>query len=99
MDYISRDDVFRKLIEGDGDDEFTEGYNFAVNEHREKIKAMPAVDVQPVRHGRWENEYLDDDDVWWADCTNCNNDTHSRFGRVSIYAYCPNCGARMDVND
>lgn len=48
MDYISRDDVLRKLIEGDGDDEFTEGYNFAVNEYREKIKAMPAADVQPL---------------------------------------------------
>lgn len=53
-------------------------------------------EMKPVKHGRWENEYLDDDDVWWADCTNCKNDSHSRYGRVSIYAYCPNCGARMD---
>ena len=53
-----------------------------------------AIDVQPVKRGRWENEYLDDD-VWWADCTNCKNDTNSRFGRVSSYAFCPNCGARM----
>lgn len=60
------------------------------------ISALPAVDVQPVRRGRWVNEYLDDD-VWWADCTNCKNDSHSRFGRVSIYAYCPKCGARMDA--
>ena len=59
----------------------------------EVINGMEASDVQPVKHGRWENEYLDDDDVWYADCTNCNNETHSRFGRVSIYAYCPNCGA------
>ena len=57
----------------------------------DEIKRLEA----PVKHGRWENEYLEDDDVWWADCTNCNNDTHSRFGRVSIYAYCPNCGADM----
>lgn len=62
----------------------------------EAINNEPAADVQPISHGRWENEYLDDDDVWWADCTNCNNDAHSRFGKVSIYAYCPNCGARMD---
>lgn len=59
------------------------------------IALADAADVQPVKHGRWENEYLEDDDVWWADCTNCKNDSHSRYGRVSIYAYCPNCGARM----
>ena len=58
------------------------------------IDEIPAADVQPVKRGRWENEYLDDD-VWWADCTNCKNDTNSRFGRVSSYAFCPNCGARM----
>lgn len=40
-----------KLIEGDGNNEFTEGYNFAVNEYREKIKAMPSADVQPIN--RW----------------------------------------------
>lgn len=59
------------------------------------IMRFPRADVQPVKHGRWENEYLDDDDVWWADCTNCKNDSHSRFGRVSLYAYCPKCGADM----
>ena len=54
-DYLSRDDVLRKFIEGDGhdDDRFTEGYNFAVQEHREKVKNMPASDVQPIRRGRW----------------------------------------------
>lgn len=56
--------------------------------------AITDTDVQPVKHGRWENEYLDDD-IWWADCSNCKNETHSRFGRVSSYAFCPNCGERM----
>lgn len=70
----------------------------AIEHAIDDVGEVPSADVQPVKHGRWENEYLDDDDVWWADCTNCNNDTHSRFGRVSIYAYCPNCGARMDLN-
>lgn len=60
------------------------------------VRAMltKAANVQPICHGRWINEYLDDD-VWCADCTNCKNGTHSRFGRVSIYAYCPQCGADM----
>lgn len=96
-EYISRKDVLRKFIEGDGhdDDRFTEGYNFAVQEYREKVKKIPAADVQPVKRGRWENEYLDDD-IWWAECLNCKQETHSRYGRPSTYRYCPNCGARMD---
>jgi hypothetical protein len=47
-EYIRKDKAIDVFIEGDGDDEFTEGYNFAVNEYREKIRAIPAADVQPV---------------------------------------------------
>jgi hypothetical protein len=53
------------------------------------------IDVRPVKHGKWENEYLDDD-IWWAECSNCKQETHSRYGRPSTYRYCPNCGTRMD---
>lgn len=73
-----------------------QGCDYVYIETQIKEIKREAADVQLISHGRWENEYLDDDDVWWADCTNCNNDAHSRFGKVSIYAYCPNCGARMD---
>jgi hypothetical protein len=62
------------------------------------ISEIPPADVQTICHGRWVNEYLEDD-VWWADCTNCKNDTHSKFGRVSSYAFCPNCGAKMDLKE
>ena len=94
-DYIRRDIVL-KIINTVNDTGGFAGYaDYCVL--FDEINTMPASDVQPIRHGRWENEYLDDDDdVWCADCTNCNNETHSRFGRVSkIYAYCPNCGADM----
>ena len=60
----------------------------------EMIGKLPAADVAPVRHGRWEivigsngNEYMV--------CTCC---------RVSqdltgVFTYCPNCGCRMDRGD
>ena len=60
------------------------------------VADISAADVQPVKHGRWENEHIEDDEAWWADCTNCKNETHSKYGRVSFYAFCPNCGARME---
>lgn len=55
------------------------------------IDAIPAADVQPVRHGRW---------IWDSNaphrehgaykCNNCGR--HSDFEEN----YCYNCGARMD---
>ena len=58
------------------------------------ILKIPAADVASVRHGEWEivvgsngNEYMV--------CTCC---------RVSqdltgVFTYCPNCGAKMDLED
>lgn len=43
-DFIDRNVVLSKFIEGDGDDEFTTGYNFAVDEYRKKIAEIPTVD-------------------------------------------------------
>lgn len=103
-DYISREEAIEtiqyRVCQGHGNKELIckrgSCAYCGIMEVMSDISSIEAADVQPISHGRWENEYLDDDDVWWADCTNCNNDAHSRFGKVSIYAYCPNCGARMD---
>ena len=68
MEYISREYVLDKFIEGDGNDEFTEGYNFAVNEYREKIKGVPFADVQLVRHGYWyhnTSKYISELDAYF----------------------------------
>lgn len=96
-EYISKESMLKNLTSdlehhSDEDDPCT---HLVMRRVIKYVEAFPAADVQTIKRGRWENEYLDDDDVWWADCTNCKNETHSRFGRVSIYAYCPNCGADM----
>lgn len=65
-EYIERSKVIDKFIEGDGDNEFTEGYNFAVNEYREIIKDIPASDVV--------KQFLDDVICECLDhkyCSNC----------------------------
>lgn len=59
-----------------------------------KIKALPAADVAPVVHGRWER---DADGDWY--CTNCDEVVAiCESGRERTYRkpYCPNCGAKMD---
>lgn len=71
-----------------------------------QIDQIPASDVAPVVHGRWE-------DVDWCEmdeygklkktsntalrCTNCKN----CFEKRALWKenYCPNCGAKMDGGD
>ena len=58
---------------------------------------IPAADVQPVRHGRWE-----EDCSGAAICSVCNEyafetNTHHLCGWFP--PYCPNCGAKMDLTN
>ena len=59
--------------------------------YADKIKAIPAADVAPVRHGRWE---------CGKPCPVCGRDRFDGLD-ADIWAdweppYCPNCGAKMD---
>lgn len=53
----------------------------------EAIEAIPAADVQPVRHG-W---YITDD-MGDSSCSECG----TKWLDVT-QNYCPNCGARLDL--
>ena len=55
------------------------------------IKAIPAVDVAPVVHGRWiEKPFLLGTSNFCSVCDSFYGMPHGKFN------YCPNCGARMD---
>ena len=58
----------------------------------EEIKAIPAADVAPVRHGRWVQAKA----PFMNECEDC-----SVCGYRTVwghrYNYCPNCGAKMDL--
>lgn len=68
-----------------------------------EIKAIPAADVEPVEHGRW-NDFYGDYKV--AKCSKCSeeyevSDTNAGLAILfkafkEYYKFCPNCGARMD---
>lgn len=52
---------------------------------------LPAVDVAPVRHGRWLYHTLIDGHIH-AECSECH--------KVRIIDnFCPNCGAKMDKEE
>lgn len=100
-DYIERDKALDKFIEGDGDDEFTEGYNFAINEYREKIKAMPSADVQEKRYCRMIP--LEPDCRGYTDvfiCTNCHQHIHlGLIQKEYSGSFCLECGAEVKDGD
>ena len=52
------------------------------------LKAIPAEDVAPVRHGRWIMH--DDEFGLTCECSACHIET------MGDGNYCPNCGCRMD---
>lgn len=68
------------------------------------IEHIPAVDAEPVRHGKWIwNENGMDWNIGAWVCSECgmrNENIHSDM-KLNPYIwagtkYCPNCGARMD---
>ena len=56
-----------------------------------EIKEIPAADVAPVVHGRWE---------CGCQCSVCV-DRHGPYNsrHNPYYNYCPNCGAKMDEEE
>lgn len=73
----------------------------------EKLEAIPAADVEPVRHGRWEcvyDYYTGGTDITCSHCKNTrtvNGCFVSTNGKSCYFEddYCPNCGAKMDLED
>jgi rubrerythrin len=64
-----------------------------------RLRLIPTADVQPVRHGRWNEESpdcLDGDSVYV--CSVCG-ETWTLIEGTPLdnnMHYCPNCGAKMD---
>jgi len=61
------------------------------------IDTVPAEDVRPVVHGKWEIRYPDLEPMgsFWY-CSNCGEDDED-WGCRPTWRFCPNCGARMDL--
>lgn len=57
------------------------------------IKNAPAVDAEPVRHGRWIEDMYFDEPV--TRCTACKRG-FAKGHKAERFPFCPNCGAKMD---
>lgn len=66
-----------------------------------RVNTMPAADVAPVVHGRWDDSgrYTFPSGSTAVRCTECGCAlTVSEF-RLNNWNYCPVCGAKMDGGD
>lgn len=63
-------------------------------EARAEIMALPAVDAELVRHGRWV-KHKPNGIIWTLKCNECGW-VDNRVTLNDKFNYCPNCGAKMD---
>lgn len=64
-----------------------------VNAFNHFIDTLPLVDVEEVRHGKWERRIVEENGVaeMKSVCSECGK-TNKRYEPP----YCPHCGAKMD---
>lgn len=63
---------------------------------------LPTADVQPVKHGHWEEEDTMpyDNFVVCSECgMNLSYQNYTKEEWQESFRYCPNCGARMDGDE
>ena len=71
----------------------TPDINLSCEKFETAIFKIPAADVAPVRHGRWERVIPSKSAAKWSTKVSCSN-CHS--AGYAHHKYCPNCGAKMD---
>lgn len=80
--------------------DYDEGFLDCAEEARDAVKDFPAADVVPVKHGKWEGKQLDNFKKYQVACSNCGwigIENYDSYNDPSDFNYCPNCGARMDL--
>lgn len=70
-------------------------YVYDTNAFLESIDNTPAIEAEPVRHGRWEQCFEDwRQQIEGDECSYCG---FKHYGSSIVhYRYCPACGAKMD---
>lgn len=67
-----------------------------INDITQEIRDIPAADVVPVKHGRWDDNSV----AFYRKCSECGccvewDKKPFLFGQGE-YNFCPNCGVKMD---
>lgn len=82
-DYIKREDAMRAITKVDCDDVVA----------KMAVGSVPAADVVEVKHGKWEVRTVRGVAVLY--CSACGSSTDV----IYEYTFCPNCGAKMNLEN
>ena len=88
-EYIKRESAIEAIMSDPPDAHYQSWY-------AEKIKAIPAADVAPVRPGRWVKSR---GELCTIKCSTCREEWYFECDDDVFdlnYHYCPNSGAKMD---
>lgn len=95
-EYVSRASVLRSIHNGDIDMGMVTIHEYYLLKDLSeridrRIQRVPTADVAPMHHGQWIWDGYVYDAPW--QCSNCGafHDVDSN--------YCPNCGAKMDLEE
>ena len=92
-EYIEREAAMKELM-----NDVPEQVGYSREDAADCIRYMDAADVDPVRHGRWIDAYPDIEPnpmFMYGICSECGFEQ----GISKYLKYCPNCGAKMDLED
>lgn len=98
-EYINREAIMKFPIRKDHCDQEHANEHFinGIESVLEYVENLPAADVSPVQHGRWINANSRPK-TYERRCTACGGRAYF-CGVGCSYKYCPNCGAKMDLED
>lgn len=98
-EYIEREAASELMDEAmskyDGYDNCQSKTILGIMEAQDLLYEIPAADVAPVRHGRWEPRKDVPGFVNCSVCHDCN--IYDDWADGKKWKYCPNCGAKMDL--
>ena len=83
-----------------------DGSRFVYDDHVDaiisRINVTPTADVAPVVHGKWMVKQIDSFRKFEITCSVCGwtgIDNYDSYDDPADYNYCPNCGAKMDLEE
>ena len=99
MAYIERESAIKSLL-----NDCLGQVSYSREDAADCIFWLDTADVVPVRHGRWIAPFLSDGGNMCAECSNCHRirifDDYCSACEIGCTwkpNYCPNCGAKMDL--
>lgn len=78
---------------------YQEGYYYGLDHAHYIIDTAPTIDAIPVRHGRWVYKGVRGR-FPVCECSVCGNTENADWAVLGDNVnYCPNCGAKMDLDE